>query len=66
MLRYTIRASLAEFIDAVCAGRPFSPGFDDAAHNSACLDAAQRSAAEHRPVEIKPNENHADVREAQA
>ncbi|HYL57437.1 MAG TPA: Gfo/Idh/MocA family oxidoreductase [Candidatus Acidoferrales bacterium] len=64
MLRYTIRASLAEFVDAVAAGRPFSPGFDDAAHNCACLEAAQRSVAERRPIEIKPPANHADVREA--
>ena len=66
MLRYTIRASLAEFVAAVSAGKPFSPGFSDAAHNSVCLEAAQRSVAEHRPIYIKPYEAHVDVREAQA
>ncbi|MGH7922973.1 MAG: Gfo/Idh/MocA family protein [Candidatus Binatus sp.] len=65
MLRYTIRASLAEFIDALSAGRGFSPGFDAAARNSVCLDAALKSAAKHRTVEVKSIESE-HVHQAQA
>jgi myo-inositol 2-dehydrogenase/D-chiro-inositol 1-dehydrogenase len=66
MLRYTIRAALGEFIDALSSGREFSPGFDDAARNCAALDAAMKSAAEHKPIEVKSIEHNADVYEAQA
>jgi myo-inositol 2-dehydrogenase/D-chiro-inositol 1-dehydrogenase len=66
MLRYTIRASLAEFIDALTIGRPFSPGFDDAAHNSACLEAAIRSAADCKQVFLETIGGRAGVLEAQA
>ncbi len=66
MLRYTIRAALAEFIDALTLGRPFSPGFDDAAHNSACLEAAMRSAADCNPVLLETIGRGTRVLEAQA
>lgn len=64
MLRYTIRASLAEFIDALSAGRPFSPGFDDAAHSSACLDAAAESATACKPVFVETIGSRARVHQA--
>lgn len=66
MLRYTIRASLAEFIDALTTGRPFAPGFDDAAHNSVCLEAAVRSAAQRNPVSLSTIGSSVRVFEAQA
>lgn len=66
MLRYTIRASLAEFIDALTSGRPFSLGFDDAAHNSACLEAALKSVRNRTRVNVEPNGSVARVFQAQA
>ena len=52
MLRYTIQASLAEFFDALCAGRAFSPDFATAAENTRCLEAAARSLEEKTPIEV--------------
>jgi hypothetical protein len=53
MLRYTIRASLAAFIEAFSLSHPFSPNFDDAIENARCLEAAVRSIAEHKFVEVQ-------------
>ena len=66
MLRYTIRASLAEFIDALINGRPFSPGFEDAAHNSACLEATLKSVRNRTRVNVEANGSVADVLRRQA
>jgi predicted dehydrogenase len=66
MLRYTIRASLAEFIDALTNGRPFSPGFEDAAHNSACLEATLKSVRNRTRVNVEANGSVADVLRRQA
>ena len=40
------------FVEAVRAGQPGSPGFDDALAAHAVIEAAYRSAAERRPVEL--------------
>jgi hypothetical protein len=52
MLRYTIRASLAEFLDGLSRGRKFSPNFDHAIENALCLEAATRSIAEGKFIEV--------------
>jgi hypothetical protein len=43
MMRYTVAAALETFSDSIRRGLPFSPGFEDAAATSTCLDAAARA-----------------------
>jgi 1,5-anhydro-D-fructose reductase (1,5-anhydro-D-mannitol-forming) len=62
MLRYTIRASLAEFVAAISERRPFSPNFADAIENARCLEAATQSAKQKRFVEVIRTENPGDAR----
>lgn len=50
MLRYTVHASIAKFIEALGKGAPFSPGFEDALRVATWLEAAMRSAAHGQPV----------------
>jgi predicted dehydrogenase len=52
MLRYTIRSSLAEFFGALAARRAFSPNFDDAVENIACLEAATVSISENKIIDV--------------
>lgn len=52
MARFSIRASLGEFLQGIRQGRACSPGFLDAARNAAWLDAAWESAARRTAVTI--------------
>jgi predicted dehydrogenase len=61
MLRYTIRASLAAFVEALSEHRPFSPDFEDAVENALCLEAAVRSVEEERFIEVTRTENSGDA-----
>ena len=40
MMRFSVAAALAAFAKSIAGSRPFSPGFEDAAANAVCLDAA--------------------------
>ena len=53
MARFSIGNALARFVQALAAGEPFSPGFDEAVRNVRWLEAAARSAAVGRP-EARP------------
>jgi predicted dehydrogenase len=53
MLRYSIRASLAEFVEAVSNQRPPAPNFDDAFENALCLEAAAQSMSKRSVVEVE-------------
>ncbi len=66
VLRYTIRASLAAFFDALSGRQPFSPGFDDAIANANCLEAAVRSIREDKFVEVSAPGNSKYVRQQPA
>ena len=66
MLRYTIRASLAAFFEALSSRRPFSPGFDDAVENASCLEAALRSICEDKFIEVSSTRSPRHVRQQQA
>jgi myo-inositol 2-dehydrogenase/D-chiro-inositol 1-dehydrogenase len=57
MLRYTVRASLAEFLRALSRGQRFSPNLDDAIENATCLEAAMRSAREAKSIEVRRKES---------
>ena len=61
MLRYTVRASLAEFLRALSLGQPFSPNFDDAIENAICLEAAMGSAREVNVSEVRRMESMTHV-----
>jgi predicted dehydrogenase len=43
MMRFSVAAAVAAFVDSIRRGAPFSPGFEDAAADTAWLDAAARS-----------------------
>jgi len=51
MMRFSVAAALAAFVDSIRRGSPFSPGFEDAAADTAWLDAAARSMELGGPVE---------------
>lgn len=61
MLRYTVRASLAEFLRALSLGQPFSPSFDDAIENAICLEAAMGSARVVNVSEVRRMESMTHV-----
>ncbi len=61
MLRYTIRAALAEFVNALCCRSPFSPNFEDAVENALCLEAAVRSVERGTLVEVIRPKGPADA-----
>jgi len=52
MARFSIRASLSEFLQGIRQGQPCSPGFLDAVRNAAWLDAACESAKRGRAVTV--------------
>jgi predicted dehydrogenase len=52
MLRYTIRASIEEFVLAVRARGPFGIGFEEAVENNIWLEAAWRSIANGTPETV--------------
>jgi predicted dehydrogenase len=54
MSRFTIERALREFVERLRDGRPFSPGFDDAAFSAALLEAASRSLASGRAQPVVP------------
>ncbi len=66
MLRYTIRASLAAFFEALSSRQPFSPNFDDAVENASCLEAAVRSIREDKFIEVSAAGSLRHVRQQQA
>jgi hypothetical protein len=66
MLRYTIRASLAAFFEALSSRQPFSPNFDDAVENASCLEAAVRSIREDKFIEVSATGSLRHVRQQQA
>jgi len=52
MLRYSVHAALAAFIDSLRSGGDFSPNFTAAANNAMWLEAVARSAASGKAVEV--------------
>jgi predicted dehydrogenase len=52
MLRYSVHAALAAFIDSLRSGTAFSPNFTAAANNAMWLEAVARSAASGKAVEV--------------
>ena len=52
MLRFTVRESIATFIDSLRSGRTFSPGLDEAVTIATYLQAAIQSSAKGTPVAL--------------
>ena len=52
MLRYTIRASIEAFVNALRANTPFSSGFEDAERNALWLEGASQSHSEKKPITV--------------
>lgn len=52
MLRYTVRAALASFLQSLSTNQPLRPGFADAFKVALWIEAASRSAATQRAVSL--------------
>jgi predicted dehydrogenase len=53
LLRYSIQAALAAFVNSLNAGVPFSPGFDEAVQNARLLEAARQAMVSRKTIDLQ-------------